>query len=99
MRPTQKLAPAALQHQPALYDAFLAPLFWLYLALGAPAMDALCSLPVFRGWGAGAVCPTGLWYCVGGNVLWALWLAAGWFTVRTAVRLARGTAQCKVKTA
>jgi hypothetical protein len=42
-----------------------------------------------------------MWYCLGGNALWALWVAAAWFAARAAVRLARGgsAAQLKIKTA
>ena len=56
-----------MQHQPALYDAFLTPVYWTYKAVGAPAMETLCALPFFTVYSR--FCPSGMWMCVGGNVL------------------------------
>lgn len=75
-----------------MYEVFLAPVYWLYLALGAPVMDRLCSLPAFRGWGTSSACPSGIWYCVGGNILWALWLGAGACAASVAARCVRAAA-------
>jgi hypothetical protein len=77
-----------MQHQPALYDAFLLPVYFFYKTVGAPAMDALCALPFFTGYGR-QFCPSGMWICVGGNALLVLYMAVTALAAALARRLAR----------
>jgi hypothetical protein len=75
-----------MQHQPALYEAFMAPVYWTYRVLGAHTMDDVCASFFFTGWGH-KYCPGGMWYCVGGNVLLGAYVALAALVATLAARL------------
>jgi hypothetical protein len=80
--------PASLHFTPTASEIFLTPVAWIYRALGAPILEAVCSTWFFA-YGNTLAFPGGLWHSVGVNVMLVAYLTLAARVVAGAKRAAR----------
>jgi len=98
--PGCRVLPASLHFTPTASEIFLTPVAWIYRALGAPILEAVCSTSFFAY--GNRYFPAGLWHGVGINVMLVAYVALAARVVAVAKRAAgarRSTPVSKLKSA